>query len=193
MSGLSFGSARLGSQQAAAPSFVGSTQALHPRLQNQRRSTQLRVVSERVLIANTKGGGHAFIGLHLAQQLLSKGHEVTILNDGEEVGRWQYTPCSVFCVSVLLPCRVSGAGQSRCPHSCSILQGKQTKKAPYSQYPSLKEAGAQIVWGDPASPESLPSIDFDVVIDNNGKTLESCKPLIDAFKVKPLECSEQLL
>ncbi len=65
-----------------------------------------------------------------------------------------------------------------------LLQGKQTKKAPYSQYGSLKEAGAQIVWGDPASPESLPSTDFDVVIDNNGKTLESCKPLIDAFKVR---------
>ena len=87
MSGLSFGSASVGAQQTRAPGFAGSKLALRPRLQSQRRSTQLRVVSERVLIANTKGGGHAFIGLHLAQQLLSKGHEVTILNDGEEVGR----------------------------------------------------------------------------------------------------------
>ena len=47
------------------------------------------------------------------------------------------------------------------------------------------------MWGDPASPESLPSLDFDVVIDNNGKSLEVCKPLIDAFKVgfmMPLNC-----
>lgn len=40
------------------------------------------------------------------------------------------------------------------------------------------------MWGDPSQPEALPSTDFDVVIDNNGKTLEVCKPLIDAFKVR---------
>ena len=28
----------------------------------------------------------AFIGLHLAEALLSQGHQVTILNDGDEVG-----------------------------------------------------------------------------------------------------------
>jgi hypothetical protein len=31
------------------------------------------------------GGGHAFLGLHLAKQLLSAGHSVTILNDGDQV------------------------------------------------------------------------------------------------------------
>ena len=31
------------------------------------------------------GGGHAFIGLYLAKQLLSDGHSVTILNDGAKV------------------------------------------------------------------------------------------------------------
>ncbi len=89
MSGLSFGSAPVGTRQARSGSFVGGTQALRTTVQSRRQSSQLRVVSERVLIANTKGGGHAFIGLHLAQQLLKKGHEVTILNDGEEVGRWR--------------------------------------------------------------------------------------------------------
>eukprot|EP00983_Pelagomonas_calceolata_P089896 1157357-Pelagomonas_calceolata.AAC.6 len=31
------------------------------------------------------GGGHAFIGLHLAQELLKRGHTVTICNDGDNV------------------------------------------------------------------------------------------------------------
>jgi hypothetical protein len=35
--------------------------------------------------ADTQGGGHAFIGLYLAKELLYKGHDVTILNDGDEV------------------------------------------------------------------------------------------------------------
>jgi nucleoside-diphosphate-sugar epimerase len=34
-----------------------------------------------------QGGGHAFIGYHLAKQLIAKGHDVTILNDGDKVGR----------------------------------------------------------------------------------------------------------
>ena len=32
-----------------------------------------------------QGGGHAFIGYHLAKQLVAKGHDVTIFNDGDEV------------------------------------------------------------------------------------------------------------
>lgn len=43
--------------------------------------------ADSVLIANTKGGGHAFLGLHLAKKLMSQGHKVTILNDGDEVRR----------------------------------------------------------------------------------------------------------
>lgn len=51
------------------------------------RSLCATVRADSVLIANTKGGGHAFIGLHLAKQLLDNGHSVTILNDGDEVCR----------------------------------------------------------------------------------------------------------
>lgn len=51
----------------------------------QGRSLCTQVRADNVLIANTKGGGHAFIGLHLAKQLLNDGHSVTILNDGDEV------------------------------------------------------------------------------------------------------------
>jgi hypothetical protein len=53
------------------------------------RTLSVSVRAEKVLIVNTKGGGHAFIGLHLAKQLTSKGHSVTILNDGDEVSRWR--------------------------------------------------------------------------------------------------------
>jgi nucleoside-diphosphate-sugar epimerase len=40
--------------------------------------------SDSALIINTKGGGHAFLGLHLARRLLKDGHSVSILNDGDE-------------------------------------------------------------------------------------------------------------
>lgn len=46
---------------------------------------QVLVRADSVLIANTKGGGHAFLGLHLAKKLLNAGHSVTILNDGDPV------------------------------------------------------------------------------------------------------------
>ena len=65
------------------------------------------------------------------------------------------------------------------------LQGKLSSKAPFSQYGALAERGASVVWGSPADPSSLPSQDFDVVYDNNGKDMEACQPLIDAFKVRP--------
>jgi hypothetical protein len=50
------------------------------------RKLAVTVRAEKVLIVNTKGGGHAFIGLHLARALIRDGHAVTILNDGDEVG-----------------------------------------------------------------------------------------------------------
>lgn len=44
----------------------------------------MSVRADRALIVNTKGGGHAFLGLHLAKRLLADGHSVTILNDGDQ-------------------------------------------------------------------------------------------------------------
>jgi nucleoside-diphosphate-sugar epimerase len=104
------------------------------------------VRADSVLIANTKSGGHAFIGLHLAKQLLSAGHQVTILNDGD--------------------------------------QAKQTAKAPFSQYKNLEQQGATVVWGNPADAGSIPDGDFDIVYDNNGKSMDACQPMIDHFKGK---------
>lgn len=61
------------------------------------RCLSANVRAEKVLIANTKGGGHAFIGLYLAKQLMSAGHTVTILNDGDPVS------CTMF--NILVPMR----------------------------------------------------------------------------------------
>jgi len=96
----------------------------------------------KALIVNTKGGGHSFIGLYLAKELLSKGHAVTILNDGDKA--------------------------------------KLEKKDPFAQYAQLKKQGAEITFGNPADPSTYPKGAFDYVFDNNGKDMDSCKPLIDA-------------
>lgn len=64
-----------------------------------------------------------------------------------------------------------------------LAQAKSKSKAPYSQYDSLQQQGAKIHWGSPSDSSAIPSGDFDVVYDNNGKDMDACKPLIDAFKV----------
>lgn len=65
---------------------AGPRQAFRPAIAARvSRRTAVKVNAEKVLIVNTKGGGHAFIGLYLAQELLKKKHEVTILNDGDKV------------------------------------------------------------------------------------------------------------
>jgi len=48
------------------------------------RRSPLVVRNDSALIVNTKGGGHAFLGLHLAKKLIADGHRVTILNDGDK-------------------------------------------------------------------------------------------------------------
>lgn len=113
-----------------------------------RPARQLTTVvrADSCLIVNTKGGGHAFIGLHLAKQLLKKGHSVTIMNDGE--------------------------------------QAKLEKKAPFNKYADLARSGVKITYGSPADPSTYPAGRYDIIVDNNGKDMASCKPLIDHFKNK---------
>ena len=61
------------------------------------------------------------------------------------------------------------------------VQDKLEGKAPFSQYSSL--SGANIIWGSPTDTSAYPSDSFDIVYDNNGKDLNTCKPAIDHFKV----------
>lgn len=69
-------------------------------------------------------------------------------------------------------------------------QAKLTAKAPFNQYASLP--GLKVKWGSPTDYTTFPEGPFDVVYDNNGKDLESCKPLIDASKVGACDvCMEE--
>lgn len=68
---------------SARPSARVAAGARRPLASGRRLTVQVSAAN--VLIANTKGGGHAFIGLYLAKELLRDGHKVTIMNDGDKV------------------------------------------------------------------------------------------------------------
>lgn len=57
------------------------------------------------------------------------------------------------------------------------------KKVPFSEYASIEGEGVNIQWGDPTDAGALPDGPFDVVYDNNGKSLDVCQPAIDKYKV----------
>jgi len=150
--------------------------------------------ADSVLIINTKGGGHAFLGLNLAKELLAAGHKVSILNDGDKVALPPSPPCHPthrrhplpICPSSL---RDRDPGNSAASAHRRVEQEKVTKKGPYTQYGALESEGVSITWGDPADSSALPEGPFDVVYDNNGKTLEVCQPAIDAYKARLAACS----
>ena len=48
--------------------------------------------------------------------------------------------------------------------------------------------GLTVAWGSPTDYSQYPEGPFDVVYDNNGKDLDTCKPLIDAAKVCVCVC-----
>jgi UDP-N-acetylglucosamine:LPS N-acetylglucosamine transferase len=57
-----------------------------------------------VLVVNTNGGGHAFIGFYLAKELLAGGHAVTVLTVGDEASdKMKKPPFSRFSVFPLPP------------------------------------------------------------------------------------------
>lgn len=49
------------------------------------RQLGVTVRAENCLIVNTKAGAHALIGIHLAKRLMTQGHSVTLMNDGDQV------------------------------------------------------------------------------------------------------------
>lgn len=106
------------------------------------RRVAVRVRADKCLIVSTKGGGHAFISLYLAKELVNKGHDVTIFQQGEE--------------------------------------GKVGSKDPFKQYGSVR--GLKVHYGSATDYSTYPEGPFDVVYDNNGKDMDSCKMLIDAAK-----------
>lgn len=60
------------------------------------RRTSVLVRADKCLVVNCKSGGHSFIGLYLAKALLAKGHDVTILNDGDKDKLAKKAPCDQY-------------------------------------------------------------------------------------------------
>lgn len=73
-------------------------------------------------------------------------------------------------------------------HGATVASGVQsiTEKEPFSQYEVLAKnnpppRGMKVFYGDPQDPSTYPTGTFDVVVDNNGKSMKECQPLIDTF------------
>ncbi|XP_065861155.1 chloroplast stem-loop binding protein of 41 kDa a, chloroplastic [Euphorbia lathyris] len=57
------------------------------------------------------------------------------------------------------------------------------KKPPFSRFSEIVSAGGKTVWGDPAEVgKVVEGATFDVVLDNNGKDLDSVRPVADWAK-----------
>ena len=53
------------------------------------------------------------------------------------------------------------------------------KKPPFAYFDELRAAGVATAWGEPSAlGAALPGASFDVVVDNNGKDLDSVGPVI---------------
>jgi hypothetical protein len=77
-------------QMPAAAAFFTGRRLGAPAIRQQprlgaRRQVTVEAKGKKVMIVNTKKGGHAFLGLYLAKRLLGKGYSVTIFNDGDSV------------------------------------------------------------------------------------------------------------
>lgn len=193
---------------AALPTKRAALRATKPRSPRPAgRRLCVSVRAENVLIVNTKKGGHAFVGLYLAQELQKARHTVTILNDGDSV-RFPFR--AVLCAPAdgaasLLAIRGPGMGCAPpcCPGTASAISTaaeavsgrlRNTQhaarahaqsiesKAPFSEYKNLE--GMDVVYGNPADPSTYPEGDFDVVYDNNGKSMDECQALIDTYAPK---------
>jgi nucleoside-diphosphate-sugar epimerase len=89
---------------AGARALAGAP-AQHPRLvvpatrrsaANRGRATSVLVRADKCLVVNCKSGGHSFIGLYLAKALIAKGHDVTLLNDGDQAKLSKKAPCDQY-------------------------------------------------------------------------------------------------
>jgi hypothetical protein len=69
---------------------------------------------------------------------------------------------------------------SFCHLECPV-QGKIGSKDPFAQYGGVR--GLKVHYGSTTDYSTYPEGPFDVVYDNNGKDMDSCKMLIDAAKV----------
>ena len=73
-----------------------------------------------------------------------------------------------------------------CPGAWNSLAMVQL---PFTEYATLPRGDVEVVWGNPSDPSCFPAGDFDIVIDNNGKDIDACKPLIDTYGSKASPCN----
>eukprot|EP00270_Netrium_digitus_P003773 TRINITY_DN1453_c0_g1_i1.p1 TRINITY_DN1453_c0_g1~~TRINITY_DN1453_c0_g1_i1.p1 ORF type:complete len:412 (-),score=113.61 TRINITY_DN1453_c0_g1_i1:180-1415(-) len=70
-------------------------------------------------------------------------------------------------------------------HEVTILtvgeeNSDKMNKPPFVRFSELREGGVKTIWGNPAALAStIGPCSFDVVVDNNGKDLDTVKPVID--------------
>ncbi|KAG6571471.1 Chloroplast stem-loop binding protein of 41 kDa a, chloroplastic, partial [Cucurbita argyrosperma subsp. sororia] len=73
-------------------------------------------------------------------------------------------------------------------HEVTILtvgeeSSDKMKKPPFNRFSEIVSAGGKTVWGDPAEVgKVVAGASFDVVLDNNGKDIDSVRPVIDWAK-----------
>lgn len=97
------------------------------------------------------------------------------------------------CVSAALPCvchlpheRAQSRVHATIAYTSGACMQSLEEKEPFSQYAVVAKnnpppRGLQVAWGNPADPATYPSGTFDIIIDNNGKSMEECQPLIDTY------------
>lgn len=72
-------------------------------------------------------------------------------------------------------------------HSVTVLtvgeeSSDKMKKQPFSRFNELRDTGVKTVWGEPSDIGAAVQGPFDVVLDNNGKTLDVVQPVADWAK-----------
>lgn len=75
----------------------------------------------------------------------------------------------------------------------SILLQSLEEKDPFAQYAVVAKnnpppRGLKIEYGSPTDPSTYPEGSFDVIVDNNGKSMEECRPLIDTYADQVRTC-----
>lgn len=71
------------------------------------------------------------------------------------------------------------------------------EKDPFAQYAVVAKnnpppRGLQIEYGSPTDPSTYPEGAFDVIVDNNGKSMAECQPLIDTYANDVRSCTHPL-
>ncbi|XP_047316598.1 chloroplast stem-loop binding protein of 41 kDa a, chloroplastic-like [Impatiens glandulifera] len=149
----SFSQSSLSFSLSISPSFSTCNTAPSRRLSLSSFTVKASSTSEKkkILIINTNSGGHAVIGFYFAKDLLTSGHDVTILTVGEE-------------------------------------GSDKMKKTPFNRFSEIVSAGGRTVWGNPSDVGNIVQGEtFDVVLDNNGKDLDSVRPVVDWAKASGVQ------